>query len=141
MHSVKLFAAVAMLLLTYVAVSCNLPYLEQGGHHGVVMALAVYGQYDLFLAGVVMGSFGMLLIAMVFENINLFVYMGIFSLVIMAVHYILFPYVKPVCSRILDISMGGMIYPAAVVVCCFVSCVPLCYIIDWAIPELNGKSI
>jgi hypothetical protein len=36
---------------------------------------------------------------------------------------------------------GGMIYPAAVAVCCFVICVPLYYIIDWAIPKLNGKSI
>lgn len=138
---VKFFVAVLLLLLTYVIVTCNLPYLEQRGHHGVVMALAVYGRYDLFLAGAVTGSFGLLLIAMVFENIKLFAYMGRFSLVIMAVHYILFPYVKPVCSRILDMPYGELVYPAMVAVCCFAICIPLCYIIDWAVPELNGKAV
>lgn len=138
---VKIIAAALLLLLTYVIVTHNLPYLEQAGCHGVIMALAVYGRYDLFLIGAVTGSFGLLLIAMVFENIKLFAYMGRFSLVIMAVHYILFPYVMPVCSRILDMPYGDLVYPVAVAVGCFAICVPLCYIIDWAVPELNGKAI
>lgn len=105
------------------------------------MALAVYGRYDLFLTGAVAGSLGLLLIAMTFENIKLFAYMGRFSLIIMAVHYILFPYVKPLCSGVLDMPYGEIVYPAVVALGCFVICIPLCYTINWAVPELNGKSV
>lgn len=138
---VKMIVGMAGMLLTYGIACLNISYLEQIGYKRVVMARAIYGRYDLFLVGGVAGSFAMLLIAMVFERVRLFAYMGRFSLVIMAVHHLLFPYVKPLCSAILDIKYGDMIYPAAVSLCCFVICIPLCCIIDWAVPELNGKSM
>ncbi len=138
---IRIITAVLLFIATYVAASRNLPYLEQSGYHGVVMALAVYGKYYLFLIGAVTGSYALLLAAMVFEKVKLFAYMGRFSLVIMAVHYILFPYVKPLCNEILNVPYGELAYPAAVAICCLVICIPLCYIIDWAVPELNGKSI
>lgn len=138
---VKIIAAAGLFLLTGVIVSYNLPYLEQLGRHGVTMALAKYGRYDLFLLGALTGSMGLLLTAMVFENVRLFCYMGRFSLMIMAVHFILFPYVDLLLNSILSLPYGELIYPAAVAGACFVICIPLCYIVDWAVPELNGRSI
>lgn len=138
---IRAIAAVLLFALTYMIISCNLLYLGKNGHHGVVMAVGAYGRYDLFLAGAFTGSSALFLTAMVFEKIRLFAYMGRFSLVIMAVHFILFSYVDLVCNRIQGIRYGDILYPAAVALCCFVICIPLCYIIDWAVPELNGKVV
>lgn len=138
---VKILSGGILFLCTYLIGNSNLPYLELEGYHGVVMARAVYGRYDLFLAGAVLGSFGLLLIAMLLERVRLLAYMGRFSLLIMAVHYILFSYVKPLCDRVLDMPYGEFVYPAVITIGCLLLCIPLCYIIDWAIPELNGKTI
>lgn len=136
---VKLILGMILLVAAYVFVTWNLPYLEKTGNHGVVMAIGVYGRYDLFLAGAVAGSLATLMFAMLFQKVRLFAYMGRFSLVIMAVHHILFEIVKPFCNVLQEMRYGAYLFPLAVTLCCFIICIPLCFIIDWAVPELNGK--
>lgn len=138
---VKFVLGTILFVITYALVTLNLPYLEKLGYHGVVMALSVYGRYDLFLGGEITGSLALLMIAMLFQNMRFFAYMGRFSLVIMAVHYILFTFVKPWCNSIQNMRYGAYLYPVAVTLCCFAICIPLCFIIGWAVPELNGKCI
>ncbi|MBD5505009.1 MAG: acyltransferase [Lachnospiraceae bacterium] len=136
---VKLVLGMILFVITYVLVTLNLPYLKELGYQGVVMALGAYGRYDLFLGGAIAGSLALLMIAMLFQKVRLFAYMGRFSLVIMAVHHILFTFVKPLCNPIQNMRYGGQLFPITVTLCCFVICIPLCFIIDWAVPELNGK--
>lgn len=136
---VKLILGMILFAAAYAFVTLNLPYLEKSGHKSVVMAVGAYGRYDLFLAGAVAGSLGLLMIAMLFQKVRLFAYMGRFSLVIMAVHYILFNIVKPLCNPIQEMRYGGQLFPITVTLCCFVICIPLCIIIDRTVPELNGK--
>ena len=138
---IKIMAAALLFVVTYGIVSWNLLYLGKTGHHAVVMAVAAYGRYDLFVAGAITGSCALLLTAMVFDKVKLFAYMGRFSLVIMAVHFTLLPYIDRVCNRIQGIQYGDILYPAAAALCCLVICIPICYLIDWAVPELNGKAV
>lgn len=137
---VKLILGMILFVIAYVLVTWNLPYLEKAGYHGVVMAIGAYGRYDLFLCGAVAGSMATLMFAMLFQKVRLFAYMGRFSLVIMAVHHILFTFVKPFCNALQEVRFGAYLFPLAVTVCCFVICIPLCCLIDWAVPELNGKN-
>lgn len=136
---VKLVLGMIFIAVAYMLVTWNLPYLEIAGWHGLVMAIGVYGRYDLFLGGAVAGSMATLMFAMLFQKVRLFAYMGRFSLVIMAVHHILFKFVKPFCNALQEMRFGAYLFPLAVTLCCFVICIPLCCLIDWAVPELNGK--
>ncbi|MDE5996183.1 MAG: acyltransferase, partial [Eubacterium sp.] len=136
---IKLIPGIILFAATYIFVTWNLPYLQSLGYQGIIMAWGGYGRYDLFLYGAVTGSLALLMIAMLFEKVRLFAYMGRFSLVIMAVHHILFNFVKPLCNPIQNMRYGGQLFPITVTLCCFVICIPLCFIIDWAVPELNGK--
>lgn len=138
---VKILVMAALFMFTYIVATLNLPYVERWGWHGVVMALGIYGRYDLFLGGAIAGSAGLLLIAMLFHKVKLFACMGRFSLVIMAVHNLLFTFVKPLCNGIADLQYGEYLYPTAVTIVCFVLCIPLCFLINWAVPELNGKFV
>lgn len=138
---VKLVLGMILFVIAYVFVTLNLPYLKELGYQGVVMALGAYGRYDLFLGGAIAGSLALLMIAMLFQKVRLFAYMGRFSLVIMAVHHILFTFVKPWCEPIQNMRYGEQLFPITVTLCCFIICIPLCYIIDWAVPELNGKTV
>lgn len=136
---IKLICGVLLFVVTCMFVTRNLPYLEKEGYYGVVIARGVYGRYDLFLCGAVTGSLALLIFAGLLQKVRLFAYMGKSSLVIMAVHHILFHFVQPVCKPIQEIRYGGYLFPAAVTLCCFLICIPGCFLVDWAVPELNGK--
>lgn len=68
-------------------------------------------------------------------------WLGRFSLVIMAVHYILFLYVLPLCSKVLIWRLGAGLQPALAAILVFLICIPLCRLINWACPPLNGKPV
>ncbi len=136
---VKLIVGVAGILLTYLITTWNSPFFEGSGWQHVVMALGLYGNYIWFILGAVVGSFSLLLIAMVLEKVPLLATGGRFSLVFMAVHYILYGYVQPWCRKIPDLPYGNIVYPIAVALLCGLLCIPICFVIDKAFPALNGK--
>ncbi len=137
---VKIICCVFLFGVTYISVTRNLPYLQEEGYQGVTMARGIYGRYDLFLCGAIAGSLAILILAVLLRKVRLFAYMGRFSLVIMAIHHLLFYFVTPFCTPLQERRYGAYLYPAAVMLCCFLICIPICFLVEWAVPELNGKN-
>lgn len=137
----KALIAVVGFITTGVIAQINVDYTLWSGARGVTMAWGVYGRLDLFVVAALIGTVAVLMIGMLFERNTLLAWMGRFSLVIMAVHYILFIFVSPQCNKVLQWDFGKCLQPSLVAISVFLMCIPICWLIDWACPELNGKAV
>lgn len=140
----KLAVAVTAVVLAYYPFDkMNLEYCAEFGYaSSPTMAWGFYGRIELFIISGCLGTIGVLAISMLLEKYVFLAWMGRFSLAIMAVHMLLFSAgVTAFCDACLAFENGPLLRPSMAVVIIFLLCIPLCVIINWACPELNGKAV
>ena len=145
----RLLLFTAGLVLTYLTARLNEEAcFAQMGMPYPTMALGQYGRISLFFVGALLGTTAVLLLSTLLENNTLLQWMGRFSLMIMAVHPILFTFVVDRLDYWFFPLPEGAVWqkwmiarPSAITFTVFVLCVPLSLVINWACPELNGKKI
>ena len=107
-----------------------------------IMALGIYGKsYPLYILSAGISTFALTLFSIVCEKIRIFSWLGANSLVIMAVHYIIFPFTVKLS---LYLTSGGGVaknitLPLINSLFTLVICIPIILFINNFVPALNGK--
>lgn len=138
-----LLMAMACFLIGGIMAYINRPTNNVYGVGVNVMALGVYGRsIILFVLTALINTFGVILISSVISN-RVFEYMGKSSLVIMALHYIIFPYSIWICGRLLNnmitIHGFGVMYTLLNAVIVVAVCVLPVWLVNRYAKILNGK--
>lgn len=138
----KLLLLPISLILTVCGVLCakiNIPYDSWIS----IMALGIYGKsyiFYIFSAGI--SSFAMTLFSIICEKIRLFSWLGKNSLIIMAVHYIIFPLTVKLSlyltagvriAKNITLPLLNSLFTVAL-------CIPVILFINKFAPVLNGKN-
>lgn len=139
---VKLLLAILLLVLGGVCAWAN----EPQEFWVAIMALAIYGKkYIGFVATACISTFAIALISILTEKIRLLAWLGENSLIIMAVHYIIFPYTVSWCTTHLSSiylkghCLSNVLIPTANMLLTEIICIPIIFLICRYMPILKGK--
>ena len=104
-----------------------------------VMAVGEYGKnVVLFFDGAIINSIAILLICNHIKN-NVLLYLGQHTLIIMGVHYILFPFTLHITVEILRNINYSVLIAILNSLFTIILCIPISYLVDKFCPCLNGK--
>ena len=109
-----------------------------------VMALSLYGKsYLAFFLIATVNTIGMLCLCQLVKN-KLFVWLGKGSLVMMAGHYIVFPYtislLKTMLAPYSGMAIYGLVFSGLNAILCMACFIPVLWLVNRYTPVLSGKS-
>lgn len=143
MHEKKTVYIVIAMLMVIVAGFCGAQMNPPENCWVTIMALGWYGRnYIMFIIVACLNTLGIVLFSMLFEKIKLFEWLGKRTLVIMAVHYILFVYtIGWTVNYFAPIVVWGknVFLPLFNSVICIAICIPILLLVDHYAPILKGK--
>lgn len=138
---VFVIAAVFLCLATFFIANRNQP----GDSWVAIMAWGKYGNhFALFFLNACLATFAILLIAYCLNNFSVLAGFGKNSLLIMAYHYILFPYTIKLSTMLFRGNImiaGSLLFPIVNAVIVLLLALPMDALVNRFIPNLAGKNI
>lgn len=141
-----LLRLLAVVLLFFIGMKCA-QYNVPSNSWVTIMAVGFYGKnYILFILNAIMNTFAMTLFAGIIANkTKMLAWLGENSLVIMAVHYIVFPYSLNICRTYLSNiywnshCASNILIPVGNVIITCLICIPIIWMVCRYMPILKGK--
>lgn len=135
----KKLAIVVTVLVIFLALGVYIALNNQPDEMWVsIMALAMYGHnHLLYIIGALINTFAVVIVSYILRNITLLTWLGKNSMLIMVVHYILFPYTV---QWAVNLGNGHNILTAILnAVITVIMCIPIAFLVEHYAPILKGK--